>query len=173
MKGRLIDLTFTLDRKQRVVLEFDDDFRAKFDELKDHDVRVKITRYRKRRSLDANAYAWVLIDKIAQAMLVDKSTIYRSAIKDIGGVSDLVAVADSAVDKFRANWEKQGLGWQTDVFDSKDGYKRVIVYYGSSTYDTKQMSQLIDNLVQDAQVLGIETLPPAELARLKSQKEDG
>ncbi len=173
MKARLKDLTFTLDRKQRLLLELDGDFRADFDKLKDHDVRVKVTRYREKRSLDANAYAWVLMDKIAEVSGVDKVHVYRSAIKDIGGVSDIVAVTDDAVDKFRANWEKQGLGWQTDVFDSKDGYKRVIVYYGSSTYDTKQMSQLIDNLVQDAQTLGIETLPPAELARLKSQKEDG
>lgn len=173
MKARLKDLTFTLDRKQKLVLELDGDFRADFDKLKDHDVRVKVTRYRKKRSLDANAYAWVLIDKLAEATGEDKAIVYRHAIKSIGGVSDIVAVTDEAVDKFRRNWEKQGLGWQTDIFDSKDGYKRVIVYYGSSTYDTKQMSQLIDNLVQDAQALGIETLPPAELARLKSQKEDG
>ena len=52
------------------------------------------------------------------------------------------------------------------------GYKRIVVYYGSSTYDTKQMSALIDSLVQEAQALGIETLPPAEIARLNSQWEE-
>ena len=172
MKGRLLDLSFTLNGKQRLVIELDDDFRQDFAALEDHDVRVEIKKWRKKRSLDANAYAWVLIDKIAQATGVPKTEVYRQAIREIGGVSDIVAVPDNAVDKFREGWSKQGIGWQTEVFDSKPGYRRIVVYYGSSTYDTKQMAALIDNLVQDAQALGIETLPPAEIARLNSQWEE-
>jgi hypothetical protein len=168
MKGRLLDLSFTLNGKQRLVIELDDDFRQDFAALEDHDVRVEIKKWRKKRSLDANAYAWVLIDKIAQATGVPKTEVYRQAIREIGGVSDIVAVPDNAVDKFREGWSKQGIGWQTEILDSKPGYKRIVVYYGSSTYDTKQMSALIDSLVQEAQALGIETLPPHEIARLNS-----
>jgi len=171
MKGRLLDLSFTLNDKQRLVIELDDDFRKGFAELKEHDVSIEVKRWRKKRSLDANAYAWVLIDKIAQATGVPKTEVYRQAIREIGGVSDIVAVPDNAVDKFREGWSKQGIGWQTEILDSKPGYKRIVVYYGSSTYDTKQMSALIDSLVQEAQALGIETLPPAEIARLQSQWE--
>ena len=36
MKGRLVDLTFTLNGKQRLVIELDGDFRKKFAELKEH-----------------------------------------------------------------------------------------------------------------------------------------
>lgn len=172
MKARLTELTFTLTGKQRLVLELEDDFRQKFAELKGHDVRIEVKRWRKRRSLDANAYAWVLMDKIAETTGVDKLTIYRQAIKEIGGVSDIIAVTDDAVERFRASWSDKGAGWQTEILDSKDGYKRIIAYYGSSTYDTKQMSALIDSLVQEAQALGIETLPPAEIARLNSQWEE-
>ena len=172
MKGRLLDLSFTLNGKQRLVIELDDDFRQDFAALEGHDVRVEIKKWRKKRSLDANAYAWVLIDKIAQATGVPKTEVYRQAIREIGGVSDIVAVPDNAVDKFREGWSKQGIGWQTEILDSKPGYKRIVVYYGSSTYDTKQMSALIDSLVQEAQALGIETLPPAEIARLNSQWEE-
>jgi len=172
MKGRLLDLSFTLNGKQRLLIELDDDFRQDFAALKDHDVRVEIKKWRKKRSLDANAYAWVLIDKIAQATGIPKTEVYRQAIREIGGVSDIVAVPDNAVEKFREGWSKQGIGWQTEILDSKPGYKRIVVYYGSSTYDTKQMSALIDSLVQDAQALGIETLPPAEIARLNSQWEE-
>lgn len=168
MKAKITDFSFTIEGKQKLTFELDSDFRKQYDKLKDHDVRVKVTRYRKRRSLDANAYAWVLMDKIAEATKVDKITVYRNAIREIGGVSDLVAVADHAVDKFRANWSAKGIGWQTDVLDSKDGYKRVIVYYGSSTYDSEQMGALIDSLVQDAEALGIETRAPEEIARIKS-----
>lgn len=168
MKGRLRDLSFTLNGKQRLVIELEHDFRQDFAALEDHDVRVEIKKWRKKRSLDANAYAWVLIDKIAQATGVPKTEVYRQAIREIGGVSDIVAVPDNAVDKFREGWSKQGIGWQTEILDSKPGYKRIVVYYGSSTYDTKQMSALIDSLVQEAQALGIETLPPHEIARLNS-----
>lgn len=168
MKGRLLDLSFTLNGKQRLVIELDDDFRQDFAALEDHDVRVEIKKWRKKRSLDANAYAWVLIDKIAQATGVPKTEVYRQAIREIGGVSDIVAVPDNAVDKFREGWSKQGIGWQTEILDSKPGYKRIVVYYGSSTYDTQQMAALIDSLVQEAQALGIETLPPHEIARLNS-----
>ncbi len=169
MKAKLIELTFTLAGKQRLVLELEDDFRKEFAELKGHDVRIEVKRWRKRRSLDSNAYAWVLIDRIAQATGVPKTEVYRQAIREIGGVSEIVCVRTKAVDKLREGWEAHGLGWQTDVMPSKiEGCTNVVLYYGSSTYDTKQMSALIDSLVQDAQALGIETLPPHEIARLNS-----
>ena len=58
----------------------------------------------------------------------------------------------------------------SDIMPSKiDGCTNVIVYYGSSTYDSKQMSVLIDRIVQDCKELGIETLPPDELLRLQEE----
>lgn len=168
MRGRLIDLSFAMNGKQRLTVELDGDFRKQFDRFKDIDVRIEIKKYRKKRSKDANAYAWVLIDRIAAALSLSKEEVYRNAIKSIGGVSEVVCVLDSAVDRLREGWEKQGLGWQTEVMDSKlPGCKNVILYFGSSTYDTKQMSLLIDHLAQDAQALGIETETPEQIARYK------
>lgn len=120
---------------------------------------------KKRRSLDANAYCWVLTDKIAAATGITKSEVYRAAIREIGGNSDAVRARADAADALCAAWEGRGLGWQTDVLPSTvPGFVNIILYYGSSTYDTGQMSRLIDNLVQDAQALGIETLSPEKLA---------
>ena len=62
MRGRLVDLSFTLNGKQRLTIELEDDFRKSYAELHDSDVRIKITKYSKRRSLGANAYRWGLID---------------------------------------------------------------------------------------------------------------
>lgn len=42
-------------------------------------------------------------------------------------------------------------------------------YYGSHTYNTKEMSRLIDGVVTSCNELGIETLPPVELKRMKEQ----
>jgi hypothetical protein len=129
---------------------------------------IKIGKFRKKRSLDANAYCFVLIGKIAEKTNVPKEEVYRAAIKDIGGNYDVVCVQDKAVETLCDTWKKNGLGWQTDTMPSKiEGCTNVILYYGSSTYDTKTMSRLIDNIVQDCKALGIETMTPAELSRLK------
>lgn len=119
---------------------------------------------KKKRSLNANAYAWVLLDKLAAVLHIGKTELYRSYIKEIGGNSDVVCVIDKALDDLRKGWEHNGLGWLTETMPSKiAGCTNVIVYYGSSTYDTAQMSRLIDMIVQDCKENGIETLTPAEL----------
>ena len=94
MRGRLIDLSFAMNGKQRLTVELDGDFRKQFDRFKDIDVRIEIKTYRKKRSKDANAYAWVLIDRIAATLSLSKEEVYRNAIKSIGGVSEVVCVLD-------------------------------------------------------------------------------
>lgn len=124
--------------------------------------------YRKKRSLDANAYCWVLIDKIASALGQTKEAVYREAIRSIGGNSETVCVKEEAANAICKSWERNGMGWITDSVPSKlPGCVNVVLYFGSSTYDTKQMSALINAVVQDAQALGIETLTPDKLALLK------
>lgn len=123
--------------------------------------------FRKKRSLDANAYCWVLIDKLAQKLRLSKERIYRAAIKEIGGNSATVCVADKAVEKLRAGWEGNGLGWITDTMESKlPGCTNLVLYYGSSTYDTDQMSRLVELIVQECKQQGIETATPMKLAAL-------
>lgn len=121
---------------------------------------------KKKRSLDANAFSWVLIDKLAVALGLTKTEVYRNAIKEIGGNSEIVLVKDEAVGEFCRSWESRGLGWLTDQMPSAyPGMTTVVCYTGSSQYDAKQMSRLIDNLIQDAKAVGgIEVLPPHKLA---------
>lgn len=168
MKGRITDFAIGIDGKQRLTVSLDGDFRHQYQELHEKDIDVQIKRFRERRSKDANAYAWVLMDKIAEVMRIGKADVYRSAIREIGGVSEIVCVINDAVEHLINGWSKQGLGWQTDTLPSKiDGCTNVVLYFGSSTYDTKQMSSLIDKLVQDAKALGIETMTPDELEQLE------
>lgn len=123
---------------------------------------------RPRRSLDANAYAWVLLDKLAVALRTPKEDVYRRFIRDIGGNNDVVCVPDKSVDKLRDGWSHNGLGWVTDILPSKlEGCTNVVLYYGSSTYDTAQMSRLIDDIIAECREQGIETLPPEKLAAMK------
>jgi hypothetical protein len=146
-----------------------DDPGQMFDDLKEVPVNIEVKKASNMKSRDANAYCWVIIDKIAEKTGISKSEVYRHAIKEIGGVSTTVCVQDKAVDRLREVWEKNGIGWQTDTLKSRiDGCTIVIMYYGSSVYDSQQMSRLIDSLVQEAEGLGIPTYPE-ETERMKTQ----
>lgn len=132
--------------------------------------KLEIKEDRQRRSLDANAYCWVLLDKLAAKLNMKKEDIYRSYIKEIGGNNRIVCCINAAVDELREIWSDRGTGWVTDTLTSKlDGCTNVVLYYGSSVYDTKQMSRLIDLIVQDCKIYNIETKTPEELARLAEE----
>lgn len=135
---------------------------------KDRLYDLEVKEYRKKRSLDANAYAWVLINKIADALRIAPIEIYRQAIQNVGGNYEVIPVREEAVERFKQIWEAQGLGWPCmDMGKSKiDGYRNLRAYYGSSTYDTRQMSQLIDNLIQDCKALDIEVKSEEEIKSL-------
>lgn len=167
MLGKLKDLTVNLDGTQNITVVVQSDFREAFDELFGKDIVVEIKRFFKRRSLDANAYCWSIIDKIAEKQHIKKSEVYRNAIRDIGGVSDIVCVASEAVEHLCKGWEAHGEGWQTEAVESAfEGFMNVTLWYGSSMYDTGQMSALIDSLKQDADALGISTMTETETDRL-------
>ena len=168
MKARLHDLSLARDGGYLLTIATRENVGALYDELRETDVDVTVKKHREKRSLDANAYAWVLMDKLAEATGTPTSEVYRQAVKDVGGNTETVCVREKAVQKLCGGWNKNGIGWQTEVMDSKiDGCKNVVLYYGSSTFDTNQMSRLIDNIVQDCKAVGIEPLTPQQLDALK------
>ena len=170
MKGRLLDWYVSTSGKQRVVLELDGDIKSEYDELAKDTVSVVMRKARGQRSLDANAYAWVLIDKLAEVLGVTKEEVYCTEIRSIGGVSETVCVRNDAVEKLVKGWKHSGIGWQAETTESKiPGCTNVILYYGSSTYDTRQMSTLIEQLVQDCKANDIETLTPEQLSILNEE----
>lgn len=144
-----------------------------FEELKAAEkLTVKVGKFKKKRSLDANAYAWVLMGRLAEKLNIPKKEIYRQAIKEIGGNCDTVCVQNKAVDSLREGWERNGIGWITDTMPSKiEGCTNVVLYYGSSTYDTAQMSRLINNIVEECKLQGIETKSAEEVASLLQRWE--
>ena len=141
------------------------------DESKKYDVEIK--EHRERRSLDANAYFWVLCSKLAAHTGIEKDVIYRDLIRNIGGNSEIICVRNDALDKLRKGWEHNGIGWVTETMPSKiAGCTNVILYTGSSVYDTKQMSQLIELIVFECKSFGIETATPNEIERMLSLWQD-
>ena len=170
MKARLTNVARTLDGEYQLTIQTRDPAAAEvWNDLHDKDIRFEPKQWRERRSLNANAYAWLLIDRLAEKLGITKKEVYREAIRDIGGVSDTCCVADKAVDKLVEGWSKHGTGWFTETMPSKlKGCTNVILYYGSSTYDVRQMNHLIDKLVQECKAQGIETATPQEIAAMNA-----
>lgn len=159
MIGKLVGLRRLFGGEWEVTFSTKEDFSTVYDSLKDNAVNIEVKKASNKRSKDANALAWVLLDKLAEKTRIPKTEIYRSAIKEIGGVSETVCVKTRAVDRLRSGWEKNGIGWQTDTMPSKlPDCTNVILYYGSSTYDTAQMSRLLDLIIQECEQQGIPTL---------------
>lgn len=134
-----------------------------------YDLTVK--EHRERRSLDANAYAWVLIDKLSEALHRKKPDIYREAIRNIGGVSETFCAVTEAAKKLADGWDDGShLGRQAIIEEALfPGCSNVTLYFGSSEFDTKQMSVFIDGIIEDCKAVGIETLPPEKLVLLKEE----
>lgn len=131
---------------------------------------VTIKEFRKKRSLDANAYAWVLMNKLADKLNMGVRDLYRHYIPDIPENSQVVCVPTEAVEKLQSGWEHNGIGWCSDTLKSKlPGCTNVVLYYGSSTFDQKQMGVLLDLIIADCKQVGLEYLTPEELERLKGE----
>ena len=141
-------------------------FKTLVNELNDKEkLSIDVRQYREKRSLDANAYFWVLAGKVAEKMNIAPEEVYRDCVRGIGGNNEVVCVRKEAVEKLCDGWQKNGIGWITENFPSKiEGCINVILYYGSSTYDTRQMSLLISRVIDKCEQLGIETKTPAELS---------
>ena len=135
---------------------------------KDRLYDLEVKEHRKKRSLDANAMAWSLINQIADVLRIPPVEVYRQAIQDISGNNEILPIKEDAVEQFKNAWSHHGIGWICrDLGKSKiKGYRNIMVYYGSSVYDTRQMSELIDHLIQDCKALDIETKSPEEIASI-------
>lgn len=146
------------------------DFKLMVDELRECEkLSIEVKPFRQKRSLDANAYCWVLIDKLAEKLKIPKAEVYRQYIREIGGNSETVCVKSEAADHICNGWQRNGIGWQTETFPSKiEGCTNIILYAGSSVYDSSQMSRLLDLIVQDCKEQGIPTETPDEIARMKA-----
>lgn len=130
---------------------------------------IRIEKARKRRSLDANAYAWVLIGKLARVLKMKPVDVYRNIIAD-GGNYTIVPIRDDGIAEWVSQWEACGAGWICEDMGpcrNIQGYHNVRCFRGSSRFDSKQMSHFIDMIKQECDEQGIETMTPAELEDLK------
>ena len=137
---------------------------------KGKELSVEVKQYRVKRSLDSNAYCFVLCQKIAEKIKSTKELVYQKFIKDVGQF-EIIPIKKEATERWIEVWNSKGLGFFSEILkESKlEGYINVISYYGSSVYNTLEMSVLINEIVTQCKELNIETITPFELERLNTE----
>lgn len=169
--GKLIGVSKDwITGKWQVTFSINEEYLLKtINELKDSLLSIKAVKYRKKRSLDANAYLWVLCTKLADVVGTSKDEIYEEMLQRYGELYQdengdyIVITLKASIDtaKIDGHWKH----YRT----SADGkFKSYLMIKGTSQYDTAEMARFIDKVVQEAKDEGIETLPPNELAKIKA-----
>ena len=137
----------------------------RLDPAKKYELQIK--QYSGKRSLDANAYCWLLLGKLAAKHRKKKTELYQDFIKEIGGNGLVGTFSRAQAEEMKKAWEQNGLGWMADIIETPmDASVTLILYKGSSAYDARQMNRLIDLIVQECEQVGIETATPAEIKRM-------
>lgn len=147
-----LNITFSVDDDSNLINELEG--------LKTEDLALEVSKYRNKRSVSANAYLWKLCDMIAKAIGSDKDTVYLMELRDHGVFVDLSVVTE-AITVLRREFR------YVELLD--DGYGETTTarcYFGSSKYDTKEMSDLINGVVNHAHDIGLSTWDQAEIDSL-------
>lgn len=171
--GKLIGISRDyLTNKLNVTFQIDTEPIEELNTLASFDaLEIVAKKFRKKRSLDANAYFHVLVGKIADKLVISKTRCKNILICKYGQ-QEFLEECEQIVIKTNIDVEKMleqeylhclPCGTKEENGTEVTFYK---VFRPSHTYDSKEFSVLIEGTVQDAKELGIEVLPPAEIERM-------
>ena len=121
--------------------------------------------HKEKRSLSANAIAWVYCDKLAEKLHSTKEEIYRIAVANVGVFTEIKVADAEAAKRFKQIWQHNGVGWLTRTINETT----IQAYYGSSTYNTQEMARLIDFLQDECRRQGIEIRPKEEVEAMLTE----
>ena len=131
--------------------------------------RYEVKEVKKKRSTNANNYFWKLLQELCEVQNLDTIQEYKIRVKELG-IFRRFRIEPKDVKTFEIMWQDKGIAWFCEIADTEYlgsvEFKIINAYYGSSSFNSKQMSRLIDNLVQDCQAVEIETKSKAEIDSL-------
>lgn len=154
-------ITFVINEKKYVL--------QMVDELRDVEkLAIEVDKFRKKRSLNANNYAWHLLNEIGNVTRESKEEVYIRLLKSYGQVWQISFPAEVPVLDFVKYGEEIGESVENGV-----KMKHYRAYKGSSEFDTREMSIFLDGVISEAENLGIQTMTPNEIANLKSLWRNG
>lgn len=166
VKGRISNISFDFEGNPTLALNIYEKYTLmrEFEALKDIEILdIEIKKHRKKRSLNANNYMWVLVNEMGNKLNMSKEEVYFQMLKRYGQ-SEMVSIISSInVSGYFKYYEVAG----TTLLNGKE-FTHYRIYKGSSEFDTKEMALLIDGVVSECEELGIQTLTPSELNALKN-----
>lgn len=174
--GRLKSITRNwVTNKFEITFEIDGDIASQIEAMKDKLLGITAKQYRKRRSLDANSYYWQLITKLADKLQLSKPHLHNILIRRYGQPESIdgqliyLVLPDSDSGSRTADEaESYHIRPTSQVKAGVDGlmYRTYVMLRGSSTYDTDEMSKLINGLVYECKEQGIETMTPDQISEM-------
>lgn len=174
IRAQRINLQFDETGKPQIVLTTNTNrlqLQQEFAELKQttskgKELSVEVKTYRHKRSLNANSYFWLILSEMAAILHTTKDELYLVMLERYGVYTHLI-VKPNVVERVKEEWRTVRELGEVIVNGAKG--VQLQCYFGSSSYDSKEMAILIDGVVQEAKELGINTMPSDELARIKSE----
>lgn len=171
--GKLSDFNISyIDEKANIVIETSEVQRVieEYEKLKDVEkLSIEIKQYREKRSLNANNYFWKLLSEYSQEKRVNTIEEYKDRVKRLG-IFRRFRIEKENIDTFKKIWSEKGIAWFCEIADTEYigdiEFKIINAYYGSSSFNSKQMSRLIEDLVEDCLEVGIETKSKEEIQSL-------
>ena len=168
LSGKIKDLSLDFrTKKATLTLTINEEQAVKnlFDELNSVEkLEIKIDKYRERRSLNANNYAWKLLTEIGNVIRASKEAVYLEMLKRYGQSEIFSVLAHIPFGEYVDYYEEAG----ESTLNGKL-FKHYKVYKGSSEFSTLEMSIFLDGIISEADALGIQTMTPNQIAELKSR----
>ena len=166
------EISFTLDNKIIVTFITEKSNLAQFQRLEDKKYIVEIKKYSNKRSLSQNSYLWVLLDELGKKLQMSKEEVYKKYISDYG-VFEIIPIKNEAVERFVKSWCNNGLGYLCrDMGESKvKGFTNLMVYYGTSSYTTQEMTRILEAVIMDCEEMDIDTMPLKDILLLRNDND--
>ena len=173
-KGRLKNVSIAFET-HKLILSFEIDGEpGDIEKYFNTDLDISFDKRRKKRSLDANACLWGCLGRIAEENGTDNWTEYLRSLRSYGKYT-YINIKPEAVEDLRRQWREIDVVGDAFVIDEITGeiskMKQVLCFYGSSTYNSKEFSRLLDGVISDMKDLGLETPASEELRAMISEME--
>ncbi len=167
MNGTIVDIIRTFEGKFRVTFEVDS-----IDEINGLEgiVSIIVKKIHHKRSLNANAYFHLLVGKIAEKNHTSKAYTKNLLMARYGqeefvdGKRYIITVNSSIPICEREDIHTKAIGY--GYVKGKE-FTHYCVLRPTHEYDSQEMSALIDGTVEEAKELGIQTMTPNEIERMK------
>lgn len=149
-----LNITFSVNEKSAA---------AEIDKIKEEQkLSIEAVKYRQKRSLSANALLWACLGEIATVLRTDKWDVYLLMLKRYGKFT-YICVKPNVVEAVKQQWrECEEIGNIT--LNGQDAVQ-LICYFGSSTYNTQEMSVLLDGVISEMKEIGLQPPMSSEMKR--------